>query len=582
MLFRICLTIFLLPFVLLGAGLKPLDFREGANRSFRDDLPDDGKGGWTDQGSCDMRMFPSGKFESGNVNFQILSDKETGNRSCIVVGKKTGFQEKAVLPVKMEKSYPAIYLLHAGMWMKKSSSPAGVLNVTYTDGSESSHNLRYGRDLLNWIGDDNTAAKNAKKVWTIYNDSSQVSLFVSKIGLKSRKTVKSIEFQSQNGVWMIAAVSLGKSVTVTGLDGEKQSVPDDYSVPAAVLPSGWQKTGFSGKPQNVIFIIGDGMGVGAINAASYYGHGKKDQLVMSSLPVRTFCVTNSFGGNVTDSAAAGTALSGGYKTKNGMLGVNPDGKPFWSIAAEARKKGLSVALVTTDHLLGSTPSAFYTHVSSRAMKAEIAASATECGFDFLIAASDRRYFLPPRSLNGIDYIKRFEEAGYQLFNSKSDFLKAERLTKAVGTFNLLSATDELAKVSMKTVGVLAKNPSGFFIMIESGIPDQGGHANRPDKTVFGTLCADHVVKMAIEFALKDKRTLVIVTADHETGGVSAENDPADPKRVRISYQSGTHTNQKVPLFAFGPGAEQFAKELDNTEIPKILAKLLDLSLGNPK
>ena len=582
MLFRICLTIFLFPVLLLGAGLKTLDFREGANRSFQDDLPDDGKGGWTDQGSCDMRMFPSGKFESGNVNFQILSDKETGNRSCVVVGKKAGFQEKAVLPVKMEKSYPAIYLLHAGMWMKKSSSPAGVLNVTYTDGSESSHNLRYGRDLLNWIGDDNTVAKNAKKVWTIYNDSSQVSLFVSKIGLKSRKIVKSIEFRSKNGVWMIAAVSLGKSIMVTGLNGEKQTVPDNYSVPTAVVPTGWQDTKFKAKPQNVIFIIGDGMGIGALDAASYYGHGKKNQLVMSSLPVRTFCSTDSFGGNVTDSAAAGTALSGGYKTKNGMLGVNPNGKPFWSIAAEAKKKGLSVALVTTDHLLGSAPAAFYTHVASRAMKAEIAASATECGFDFLIASPDRRYFLPPRSLNGGDYIKRFEDAGYQLFNSKIDFLKAAQLTKAVGTFSLLGATDDLARVTIKTLDVLEKNPTGFFIMIESGIPDQGGHANRPDKTVFGTLSADYVVKVAIEFALKDKRTLVIVTADHETGGVSAKNDPVNPKRVRISYQSGTHTNQKVPLFAFGPGADLFAKELDNTEIPKILANLLNLSLGNPK
>lgn len=577
------LLLLLFPFFLNGNSIIPLDLKNGANSSFRDDFPDDGKGGWTDQGSCDMRLFPAGTFTADKVRFNILSDTKTNGKSCIVVGNmknRKHFPQKAKIEVNVSKHRPVLYLLHAGQWLKRSSKPAGVLRIEYTDGSYSSHNLRYGRDLLNWIGDDNSPAKNARKVWTLYNDSSQVSLFLSKIGIKSGKIIKSLEFESGSGTWMVAAVSLGKPVKIKGISKELHAIPDDYKIPEAIKISGWQQKRFPSKPQNVILIIGDGMGYGAIKSASFYAHGAANKLVMNSLPVKTDCITRSFGGGVTDSAAAGTALSGGYKTKNGMLGVNPEKVSYDSIASEAKKSGKSVALITTDHMLGSTQAAFYTHVPSRGMKAEIAASALDCGFDFLIASPDRRYFLPPRSLNGVDYMKRFESAGYILFDSMKTFLSSGNLTKAVGTFSTLNSTDDLAKVTEKVLLSLEKNPKGFFIMIESGIPDQGGHANRPDKTVFGTLCADHVVKIAIEYAIRNGNTLVIVTADHETGGVSAKNNPENHKKVLISYTSGQHTDQNVPVFVYGPGAEQFAKKLDNTDIPKIISGLLELPLGN--
>ena len=570
----------LFPLLLSGSSFTPVDLTGGANSSFRDDLPEDGKGGWTDQGSCDMRLFPAGKFSANGVGFQILPAKNSQSKSCIVIGNTKHLPKSAKVHSEIGKHYPVLYFLHAGHLLKKSKTPAGVVRIFYTDGSSTSHNFRYGRDLLNWIGDDNTAAKNCRKVWSIYNDSSQVSLFLSKIGIKSGKIIKSIELESGEGLWMIAGISLGKAVKEKNVVGKKKDIPENYKVPGAVQISGWQTKQFPARPQNVIFIIGDGMGNGAIRAASFYGYGAEDKLVMNSLPVRTQCVTSSFGGSVTDSAAAGTALSGGYKTKNGRLGTSPDGTAFDSIAAEAKKSGMSVALITTDHLLGATPSAFHSHSTSRSMRAEIAASAAVCGFDFLIGSPDRRYFLPPKSLNGVDYMKRFEQNGYRLFDNKKDFLKAEQLSKAVGTFSLLGATDELANVSGKVIQAVEKNKKGFFMMIESGIPDQGGHGNRPDKTVFGTLCADFVVKTAVEYAARKGNTLVIVTADHETGGVSAKNNPQNHRKVHISYATGSHTGQNVPVFVYGPGAELFAKELDNTDIPKIISKLLGLPLGN--
>ena len=125
---KFCVLFLLIPCLLCGTELIPVDIREAANRSFRDDFPDDGKGGWIDQGSCDMRKFPAGKFVSDTVNFQILSDKATGNKSCIVIGnmESKDFRNKAVLPVKTDKSYSTLYLLHSGMWLKKSAEPAGV------------------------------------------------------------------------------------------------------------------------------------------------------------------------------------------------------------------------------------------------------------------------------------------------------------------------------------------------------------------------------------------------------------------------------------------------------------------------
>lgn len=566
-----------------GADFCPLDIRNGATSSFRDELPEDGKGGWTDQGGCDMRMLPVGKLKVCGVDFQILPDLQTENKSCIVLGNmesRPHFRKRARVTLKALKSYPVLYLLHAGHWISPSSKPAGILRVEYTDGTHSSHNLRYRRDLLNWIGDENISAKNARKGWSIYNDSSQVSLFVSKIPLKRGQIVQSLEFQSGNNAWMIAGITLGRAVKVSGLVGDKKEIRRDYRIAEPVQAADWQKKVFPDKPRNVILIIGDGMGEGAIHAASYYGFGAKDRLVMSSLPVRSHCVTRSYGGKTTDSAAAGTALSGGYKTKNGMLGVNPDGTAFDSIGHEAKKAGMSVGLVTTDHLLGSTPAAFYTHVASRTFKAEIAASVLDCRFDILIGSPDRRYFLPPKSKGGINYMKRFEDAGYMLVSNYREYLKQDSANKVIGTFSMLGSVDALAKVTAKTVALLENNPKGFFIMVESGIPDQGGHSNNPDKTVFGTLCADHAVKAAVEYAVKRGNTLVIVTADHETGGVTAGNNPEDHRNVRITYSSGNHTDQNVPVYAYGPGAHLFAGDLDNTEIPGKIATLLGLPLGN--
>ncbi|MBR2438659.1 MAG: alkaline phosphatase [Lentisphaeria bacterium] len=569
----------LFPFLLNGNSFIPIELKNGANSSFRDELPDDEKGGWTDQGSCDMRLLPAGKFLSGNVRFQILSDKETNGKSCIVVGNmenRSFFRKRARVTCNLTKHRPVLYLLHAGQWLKKDKRPAGVLKIEFTDGTKASHNLRYGRDLLNWTGDETTPAKNAKKVWTIYNNSTQVSLFLTKIGIKSGKIVKSIEFESGYGAWMVAAVSLGKPVSIAGEERVKKAIPEDYAVPAPLHVPLWTKT----KLKNVIMIIGDGMGSGAVQAASFYAHGADRQLIMHKFPVQTRCMTNSFGGATTDSAASGTALSGGYKTRNGMLGMNPEKTAFDSIAREAKKSGMAVGLVTTDHMLGATPSAFYTHVPSRSMRAEIAASILKCEFDILIASPDRRYFLPPRSLNGNNYLKKLESAGYQLFDDYRKFLSSDGVKKVFGTFSLLGATDRLAKTSEKAISILEKNPKGFFIMIECGVPDQGGHGNRPDKTIFGTLATDYAAKIALEYAIRKRDTLVIVTADHETGGVSAENNPKNRKQVFIRYASGQHTPQPVPFFAYGPGAGRFAKELDNTDIPKIISKLLKLELGN--
>ena len=140
-----------------------------------------------------------------------------------------------------------------------------------------------------------------------------------------------------------------------------------------------------------------------------------------------------------------------------------------------------------------------------------------------------------RGMNGNNYLKKLESAGYQLFDDYRKFLSSDGVKKVFGTFSLLGATDRLAKTSEKAISILEKNPKGFFIMIECGVPDQGGHGNRPDKTIFGTLATDYAAKIALEYAIRKRDTLVIVTADHETGGVSAENNPKNRKHVRGDF-----------------------------------------------
>lgn len=301
----------------------------------------------------------------------------------------------------------------------------------------------------------------------------------------------------------------------------------------------------------IFYFIGDGMGPGAvITAQNYLG----DQpLLMTTFPVTSMITTYSASSPVTDSAAAGTALSTGYKTKNGMLGMSPDTVAVRSVAADLQELGFGIGVATSVAPDDATPAAFYAHVPNRGMYYEIGAQAARSGIDFLAGADMRGWrdkdgnetdlrklfwrnnvgvargldqlatlTTPKVVLLNIDTIRPWT-IGYANDRNPEGALTLPGITRA--------AIDHLTKV----------RPENFFLMVEGGAIDHAAHANDAGTVVADMLAFDEALKHAYDFYLQHPdETLIVVTADHETGGMSLGN-------TATGYMANTKIldNQKI-------------------------------------
>ena len=325
-------------------------------------------------------------------------------------------------------------------------------------------------------------------------------------------------------------------------------------------------------PRNVILVIGDGMGRGSYDLASMRAHGETGRLFMQSLPVSGLCRTYSADSVVTDSAASATAIACGVKTNNGMLGMMPDGAHAQSVAVYAQKLGKSVGLVTSDAIQGATPSGFYAHRPKRSDYEAITEDMTECGFEIIAGNIDSRHFIT-------NHTGKLELNGYVLAESPAEFAAAPADAKVIGLISDKHfhqdemSLAELAKTAVSRLENAGAN--GFFLMVESAYPDFGGHNNDAGLSFKGVMHADNTVKAAVDYAATRGDTLVIVTADHETGGLVVMRNPSDSKKPFYNFHTGHHTGEAVPIYAYGPGAEQFSGVIDNTEICLRIKKLWD-------
>lgn len=334
-------------------------------------------------------------------------------------------------------------------------------------------------------------------------------------------------------------------------------------------------------PKNVILIIGDGMGIGAITAARCVDCGPDGQLTLDKMPVTGLALTHAANSLVTDSAASGTALATGTKTNNGMIGQAPDGKRLRSILEAARDMGKSTAVVTTDALVGATPAAFYAHVASRNQGDDIAAQLIPSRVNVAFGAAPNAFV--PKSgdkagrKDGRDLLAEARKRGYDVVNN-ADEMKQAASDRVLGVF-ADGAMPPLEDMTSKAISVLSRNPRGFFVMVESCYPDKGGHANNGEIVVKGVLDLDAALRKALEFAEKDGQTLVLVTADHETGGLAVQNPSDKNPGYTPTWTGGGHTANMVAVYAFGPGSELFAGTLDNTRIPRTLATMWKAKLN---
>ena len=341
----------------------------------------------------------------------------------------------------------------------------------------------------------------------------------------------------------------------------------------------------TGTPRNIILLIGDGMGQGALTLASLYAYGEPGKLILDQFPVCGLARTASANSKVTDSAASGTALAGGYKTNNGMIGKTPDKVSRKSFAVLARESGRSIGIMTTDALTGATPAAFLAHADHRSQSEKIAADLTAAKSMILIG-SDPKPFLPNNGkgsrTDNRDLLTELQKAGYREAATPEALKQIPASIPVYGFVPDWSNTTLLSRFASAAFEKLNANPKGFFLMIEGHYPDKGGHGNNPDQSVNGVLMNNFLAKAALEFALKHPDTLVLVTADHETGGIRTAPNKANPRKPHIHYQTKNHTGEPVGVFAFGPGADRFNAVIENTDIPKTFAEFWHIKLDLPE
>jgi len=329
----------------------------------------------------------------------------------------------------------------------------------------------------------------------------------------------------------------------------------------------------SKQPKNIILLIGDGMGTAQV----YAGYtAKKGIMNITGMPVSGFSVTYSADDYITDSGAGGTALSTGVKTNNGSIGVDANGQPVETILEKAEKRGLSTGLVSTSSITHATPASFIAHTADRSKYSDIALDFLKTDIDVFIGGGYNEFAHRVDSLNLIDSLKAhgyFIARNLKDVNVKSTNRLAALLADghmpqmSKGRGNMLPDATEMA------ISMLDKNDKGFFIMIEGSQIDWGGHGNDKSYMIDEIVDFDNAVGKALEFAEKDGETLVIVTADHETGGFGIIGGSIYTGDVQGAFLTKDHTATMVPVFAFGPGSEVFTGVQDNTDIFKKCIKL---------
>lgn len=329
----------------------------------------------------------------------------------------------------------------------------------------------------------------------------------------------------------------------------------------------------SKNPKNIILMIGDGMGVTQVFAGLT---ANKGELFLENFKHVGFVTTQSSDNYITDSAAGGTALSTGVKTYNGAIGVNPKKEPVKTILEEAEDKGLATGLVSTSSITHATPASFIAHQPNRNMYEEIAADFLKTDFEVIIGGGKDHF---TKRKDGRNLVQEMEDKGYTIESDleKIDDFTGEKLVAltADGHNARISERKNMLPVATETaVDVLDENRKGFFLMVEGSQIDWGGHASSTVYVVEDMLDFDQAVGKALEFAAKDRKTLVIVTSDHETGGMALVGGDMNKGVVKGEFPTGGHTGVMVPVFAYGPGAAEFTGIMDNTDIYSKMNKLL--------
>ncbi|HEX2395886.1 MAG TPA: alkaline phosphatase [Bacteroidales bacterium] len=335
-------------------------------------------------------------------------------------------------------------------------------------------------------------------------------------------------------------------------------------------------------PDNIILLIGDGMGLSQIQAGLTANFGQLNLLEFKSIG---FSRTQSASDYVTDSGAGATAISTGHKTYNGAIGVDADSLPVKTILEYAEEKGLSTGLISTSAITHATPASFIAHNIDRNDYEGIALDFLKTDIDVFIGGGIAHFTARKDNRN---LAKELSEKGY-LVTYSMDTVRRTTTGKLIGLTarehnpGIIEGRDDMLPVSVNTaLKILSKNRKGFFLMVEGSQIDWGAHANNTGFVAMEVIDFDKAIGNALTFAKNYGNTLVIVTADHETGGMAITNGDFIEGKVSAVFATKNHTGLMVPVFAYGPGAERFQSIQQNTDLFKKMMQLLDLNPGTGK
>ncbi len=330
--------------------------------------------------------------------------------------------------------------------------------------------------------------------------------------------------------------------------------------------------------KNIILMIADGAGLSQISSSLYYSEQPSNYERFRHIGL---IKTSSASDLITDSAAGATAFASGIKTYNGAIGVNTDTIATPTLLEELSDRGYATGMIATSTITHATPASFYAHVRYRKMEEEIAEALTYSSVDFFAGGglqffnkrSDQKDLLAQLITNGFDVSTTILNTNTPLSQDKKHaFLLADsgmpKMIEGRGSF--------LKDATQLGLSYLSKDTDGFFLMVEGSQIDWGGHANDGEYLIEEMLDFDKVLGHVLDFAEHDKNTLVIVTADHETGGFTLASDDGNYNKIKPTFSTGGHSATMVPVFAYGPGAEDFSGVYENTAIHRKLKLLLGL------
>lgn len=325
--------------------------------------------------------------------------------------------------------------------------------------------------------------------------------------------------------------------------------------------------------KNIILMIGDGMGLAQVSSAYYF---KDETPNFSRFKSIGLSNTSSAKQKITDSASGATAFSTGQKSYNGAIGVDADTNAVSTINEILFEQGWKSGLIATSSITHATPASFYAHTESRSMEDEIAAQLVSSDIHY-VAGGGKAFF--SGNLEGRNSFKKLIEAGFELdttaVQGPLDASKRYAYILAKdGMPRMLDGRGEfLAVATAQALEYFSLTENSFFLMVEGSQIDWGGHDNDAEYLQTELIDFDNVIGQVLDFAEEDGETLVIVTADHETGGYTLASNNNDYDDIKASFSTGGHSATLVPVFAFGPGAERFSGVYQNNEI---FGKIMDL------